>query len=91
VGGLADYLMRYWITFDVADDVASLVRPGVGVTAVSRDDALELVRATLFAGGSLPPVAAVIEDVDVRTLDEGHVRPNMGDPSARGVWFPRVA
>jgi hypothetical protein len=45
--------MRYWITFDVAGNVASLVRLGVGVTAVSRDDALELVRATLFAGGSL--------------------------------------
>jgi len=30
------------------------------------------------------------EDVDVRALDGGHVLPNMGDPSVRGVWYPRV-
>jgi len=62
---------------------------GVGVTAVSRDDALTLVRTGLFEGDSLPPVADVIEDVDVRTIDLLHVRPNMGDPSVRGIWFPR--
>jgi hypothetical protein len=35
----------------------------------------------------------VIEDIDVRDLhlvDQSHVVPNMGDPSIRGVWFPRT-
>ncbi len=32
----------------------------------------------------------VVEDVDVTTLDAGHVRPNpMHPPSERGVWFPK--
>jgi hypothetical protein len=30
----------------------------------------------------------VTEDVDIQTLDQGHVLPNMGVPSERGVWFP---
>jgi hypothetical protein len=42
----------------------------------------------VFGGGPLPAVVEVVENVDVRDLDEGHVLPNLGDPSARGVWFP---
>jgi len=39
--------------------------------------------------GPLPfPVASSIEDVDIRTLDQGHVIPNMLPPSWRGIWFP---
>jgi hypothetical protein len=34
-------------------------------------------------------VEHVVEDVDVSQLDAGHVLPNMGDPTLRGVWFPR--
>jgi hypothetical protein len=37
----------------------------------------------------MPSPLAVIEDVDVRELDQGHVVPNMGDPTVRGVWYPR--
>jgi len=32
----------------------------------------------------------VVEDVDVRTLDQGHVVPNMGAVNFPGVWFPRL-
>jgi hypothetical protein len=28
------------------------------------------------------------ENLDIRTLDQGHVIPNMKDPTLRGVWFP---
>ena len=32
--------------------------------------------------------AEVIEDIDVRDLDQNHVIPNMGVASRQGMWFP---
>jgi len=48
-----------------------------------------LVQAERFGGEPLPAGFSVVEDVDVRDLDPGRVVPNMGDPTLRGVWFPR--
>ena len=33
----------------------------------------------------------VIENIDIRLLDEGHVIPNMGIVTQKGVWFPNLA
>ncbi len=60
------------------------------MTALSVEDAKKLIETVALQGQPLPPIAEVIEDVDVQTLDAGHVLPNMGDPSIRGVWFPRL-
>jgi hypothetical protein len=82
-------LHRYWIEFD-SDDHGSL--RSFGVTALNLDDALLLIRE--WAGGSQHPGAEpnrVLQDVDVRKLDEGHVRPNMLPPNWRGVWYPARA
>jgi hypothetical protein len=84
-------LIRFWIEFDRGDGGrlppgASL---GVGVTAFGRDDALALVRERVFESSELPRLAAVVEDVDVSSLDPGHVLPNMEPPIGRGIWFPR--
>lgn len=88
-------LHRYWFRWKLdasagADPVPSRVGSslGCGVTAVDVEDARNLISAIALDGGPLPPTADVVEDVDVRTLDEGHVRPNMGDPAVRGVWYP---
>jgi hypothetical protein len=62
---------------------------GCGVTAYDEDDARRLVRERVFAGGVLPPIGKAIEDIDISTLDDEHVRPNMGVPIRRGVWFPK--
>jgi hypothetical protein len=32
----------------------------------------------------------VVEDVDIRDLDQGHVVPNMGPVNFRGVWYPNL-
>jgi hypothetical protein len=32
----------------------------------------------------------LVEDVNVSELDAGRVLPNIGDPTVRGVWFPRL-
>lgn len=63
---------------------------GVGVTAHSRVEAERLAREACLQSGWSFEAAQVIEDVDVRDLDQNHVAPNMGPPNFRGVWFPRL-
>ena len=60
---------------------------GIGVTAYSREDAEQLISE--MDSSVNKDVVAIIEDVDIRTLDQGHVIPNMGPPNFRGVWYPK--
>ena len=89
-------LRRYWIEFAWPKPegiVAGRPEPfGFGVTAFSLDDALDLLRREFFERmeSPMPPLRGVIEDVDVSTLDDDHVRPNMHPPNWRGVWYPRL-
>jgi hypothetical protein len=79
-----NHLHRFWFDFDSPQ----LGTPaGCGVTAINEGDAKSLLREVVFEG-ELPAINRVLCDVDVRDLDQGHVVPNMGDPSIRGVWFP---
>jgi hypothetical protein len=84
-------LVRFWIEFEhtIEDQPHPGTLLGVGVTAVDQEDALALVAERVFKGDPLPPIKDVRPDVDVSTLDEGHVIPNMEPPVERGVWFPR--
>lgn len=72
-------LRRYWFRTNSFT--------GYGVTAYSQDAEELLGRA-----GILPKVLAhlkeVVEDVDVSTLDQHHIRANMGPPNLRGIWYP---
>jgi len=61
---------------------------GCGVTAVGKEDGLGILRERVFANYRFPEVKNTVTDVDISKLDQSHVRPNMGDPSQRGVWFP---
>ncbi len=83
-------LTRFWFAFDRSDRLPLGATMGCGVTAFTRDDAVSLLREKVFHAIPLPPLTKVIESVDVSTLDAGHVLPNMGDPTIRGVWFPRL-
>jgi hypothetical protein len=67
-------------------------RLGIGVTAESRTDAEALARqAAVQFKLPLPlELSSIVEDVDIRELDQNHVIPNMGPPNFRGVWFPRT-
>jgi len=73
-------LTRYW--FKTGPDT------GLGVTGYSRGDAEQLLKKAGYASTDLRRVVEVVENIDVTTLDEGHIRPNMGPPSFRGVWYP---
>jgi hypothetical protein len=80
-------LHRYWFTFEPLGRPTRL-NLGCGVTAYSREDAETLLREHVFKKEEMPRVSSVVEDVDVRTLDQNHVVPNMGVVSLRGIWFP---
>ena len=58
-----------------------------GVTAYDVLDAKAIIEGRLFPEG-LPAIAQVIEDIDVSTLDENHVRRHMAPPNWRGIWYP---
>src|SRR5258706_15491110 len=95
-------MRRFWITFDLPPEPESprsgitldgdpwgWLRRGVGVTAASLEDALGLVRDELFDGtDDVPAVSQVIADVDVSTLEEGPILPNIGVVIWRGIWWP---
>lgn len=81
-------LHRYWFRFE--GEPLSLppgIVLGCGVTAFTREDALHLLATHVFRG-PIPPILSVTEDIDVSTLDAGHVLPNMHEPASRGVWYP---
>ena len=80
-------LRRFWFKFENVPPFSPLWL-GCGVTGYDRSDALQLLAGTVFAKYPELKVDSVIEDVDVRSLDVGHVLPNMGVPAVRGVWFP---
>jgi hypothetical protein len=82
-------LVRFWFEFDRDASRTARAKPFVGVTAWTRDDAEQLIGASVFRGEPLPPISRVTENIDVSTLDAGHVLPNMEPPNVRGVWYPR--
>jgi hypothetical protein len=81
-------LRRFWFRFRDLPKF-SPIGLGCGVTARDYDDAVDILGSTILKGQAIPPIASVIEDVDVSTLDRGHVIPNMEVPAFRGVWFSR--
>ena len=61
---------------------------GCGVTARDENEAMRILKEQVFRNHAFPAIRSVARDVKIAELDAGHVRPNMGDPSAPGVWFP---
>jgi hypothetical protein len=83
-------LSRFWFKFDLLprEPHPPGVLIGCGVTAFDQEDAIRMLKERVFTAHPLPEIKTMIPDVDISKLDQGHVRPNMGDPSRRGVWFP---
>ena len=60
---------------------------GYGVTAMSREEAIELRRLHGYPRSG-EEITAVIPSVAFADLDQNHVVPNAGPMAVRGVWFP---
>ena len=69
-----------------------------GVTAFSVQDAKELLLKNFIKIHYFEPLqhmeeigeVEVIENIDVRLLDQERVIPHMGPVIFRGIWFPRL-
>ncbi len=87
-----DTMIRYWIEFDftIYDRHTIYIQHGYGVTAENTNEALRLIKEQLFENEELPPVKKIIENVDIRTLDAGHVQPNIGICVFKGIWYPAL-
>ena len=81
-------LRRYWIKLSGNGYAHPLVSFGCGITAENESEALQILSTCVLSREEGLSVTSVIEDVDLRTLDAGHVLPNMLPPNWRGVWFP---
>ena len=82
-------LTRFWFKFHLnwSDPHPMGTIAGCGVTAYDYQDALGLLKNLVFKE-DLPKIKECIENVDISTLDEKHVLPNMGNIFRRGIWFP---
>lgn len=80
-------LHRYWLKFTPSTS-PSVLNLGCGITAYDKEDAMRIFKAEVVPIFGSREISEITEDIDVSTLDHGHVRPNMGTPSNRGVWFP---
>lgn len=75
---------RFWI--DVASSSSPFVsRLGIGVTAGSENDARTIVADRFGAKVTISHVRVI---KDMRSVDQHHVVPNMGNHFVRGIWFP---
>ena len=88
-------LIRFWITFDLSNlevkDSQRWWSRGCGVTAHDYADAVSLLQDRVFRDDLIPLITAVVENVDVSSLDAGHILPNIGVASERGVWYPNIS
>ena len=76
-------LRRYW--FQTKKGL------GFGVTAYSLADARHLLATIVHDRYRESDVLIIIEDIDIRILDQRHIIPNMGPPNLRGVWYPLLS
>jgi hypothetical protein len=81
---------RFWFEFEIV--TAFGFPPGIGigcgVTACDYNDAVRILDEKVFKNVERPPFKKIVENVDVSTLNQGWVIPNMKPPVYRGVWFP---
>ena len=82
-------LHRYWLVTNPDDRYGS---KNFGVTAFSPQHAKSILKEQLrkigwthFTDDSIDQ-AEVVEDIDIRLLDQNHVVPNMGVVVFQGVW-----
>nr|WP_294790611.1 hypothetical protein [uncultured Mucilaginibacter sp.] len=81
-------LIRFWFEFNLHDVTGLGLHMGCGVTALTYDDAINILGTTVFKGRAIPPMKRTIENIDVSTLEANHVLPNILASNVRGVWYP---
>lgn len=60
---------------------------GLCITAYNLEDAKKILSEQIFNNEPFK-IENIKENIDISTLDQGHVLLNMSPPNSRGVWFP---
>jgi len=83
-------IKRFWFEFleSSKEPLPIGFQHGCGLSAYDCNDAVQLLKERVFKSTGFLIIEKMIEDVDVSTLDRGHVLPNMGNVTVRGIWFP---
>jgi len=77
----------YWMEFKELPNFCGLCR-GVGVTAFTDDDAIQLVSQKIDPELK-NSIATVKQLLSLNEITDEHILPNMGNELVRGVWFPK--
>jgi hypothetical protein len=90
---MATCLKRYWFEFDfpkprLSHDAYIPACGCCGITAFDYNDALIIMRRFMLLENEKPIFSRVIENIDVSTIEDMHIIPNLGVPVWRGVWYP---
>ena len=86
-------LTRYWFVTYPENRFGT---GNFGVTAYSKEEAKKIIFDTMIDLGlqeslrNLNDQTEVIENIDIRLLDQGHVIPNMGVVTFKGMWYPNL-
>lgn len=84
-------MIRYWFKFNFSD-YESEIPPGLfygcGVTSYDYNHAISILREKVFRDQVFPHISECTENIDISTLDQGKIIPNMKVPIVIGVWFP---
>ncbi|MBA3694977.1 MAG: hypothetical protein H0W77_16360 [Acidobacteria bacterium] len=75
-------LTRYWFITNI--------QYNFGLTAYSIEDARKLIDEANKTFRFKFEIIEIIENIDISTLDENHILPNIGAPNFRGVWYPKM-
>ncbi|MFK8011470.1 MAG: hypothetical protein AB8B80_05480 [Marinicellaceae bacterium] len=77
-------LKTYWITFPKDNNLPF----GLGVTALSQEDAFELAEEQGIYWHKNANELHIQENVRISDLDQSNIVPNIGPMQFRGVWYP---
>lgn len=80
-------MTRYWFKIKRDKKLPPGIMIGCGITAFNLQDAKEMLSKKVFNNEPFE-IEDIKEDIDISTLDQDHVIPNMHHPLKRGVWFP---
>lgn len=86
-------LKRYWFEFEFPAPRLShygyIPACGCcGITAFDYDDALKIMRLFILRDNEEPIFSRTVKNIDVSTIEDMNIIPNLGVPVWRGVWYP---
>jgi hypothetical protein len=78
----------FWIQFVDATALPPGMHLGCGITAYDQSDVMQIFADRVHISHPDLKIASVRRVLSIDELEQGHVRPNMGNFLIRGIWFP---